>query len=161
MPLYIDKNKKDKKWYKQAKYQLVKQKGTDKKFQAKFYSTWDDVDDKKLNREMAAREIDFSTTMHHPNIEAVSEVITSKKFSSVADSMIKSNADPPILITEFNEGGDLRTLIDWMQANNQTFAESTLLEMMYQTLSALQYAHSLGIVHREIMPSNLHLTNDF
>lgn len=157
MPLY--KEKVDEKWYKQATYQLVKQKGTDKKFQAKFFSTWDD--EHKSNRDFAAREIDFSTTMHNPNIEAVSEVITSKKFSSVEESMSKSNADPPILITEFNEGGDLRTLIDWMQANNQTFAESTLLEMMYQTLSALQYAHSLGIVHREIMPENLHLTNDF
>ena len=74
---------------------------------------------------------------------------------------MEKNADPPILITEFNEGGDLRTLINWMEDNNQTFAESTLLEMMYQTLSALQYAHSLGIAHREVMPENLHITNDF
>lgn len=157
MPLY--KKKKNEYWYKQCKYKLVKQKGTDKLFQAKFYSTWDD--DHKLNREMAAREIDFATTIHNPNIDAFSEVITSKKFASVEKSMSKPNDDPPILITEFDEGGDLRNLIDWMQANNQTFAESTLLEMMYQTLSAVQYIHSLGIVHREIMPSNLHLTNDF
>ncbi len=60
-------------------------------------------------------------------------------------------ADPPYFIMELVEGRSLRQLLQ--QRNSLSLQES--VEIGLQVLSALQFAHEGGVVHRDIKPGNI------
>ena len=60
----------------------------------------------------------------------------------------------PYMVMEFLEGMDLGQLL----SDRGKLAQAWACELMMQTAEALAEAHSLGIVHRDIKPTNLFVT---
>lgn len=59
------------------------------------------------------------------------------------------------LVMPYIRGGTLRQRIDEMTRSGRHFDLSTVCNYIDQIADALSYAHSLGIVHRDIKPGNL------
>ncbi len=64
---------------------------------------------------------------------------------------LDASADPPYFIMEFIEGRSLRQLL---QKRGSLSLHETI-EVSSQILSALQFAHERGVVHRDIKPGNI------
>ena len=56
----------------------------------------------------------------------------------------------PFLVCDFVDGGSLR---DLARARRLTFREAAAL--VAEVAEALDYAHELGVVHRDVKPSNI------
>lgn len=63
------------------------------------------------------------------------------------------------LIMEYADGGDVDQRIKTAVRSRRSFPEQTVLRWTGQTCSALAYIHSLGILHRDVKPTNLFLTS--
>jgi serine/threonine protein kinase len=90
------------------------------------------------DRQRFFREARAAAQLRHPNIVTVHEVAS-------LDGL-------PALVAEFVAGVSLR---DYLQAKKFTFREAAAL--IAQLADALDYAHSLGIVHRDVKPANVML----
>jgi serine/threonine protein kinase len=95
------------------------------------------------DRQRFFREARAAAQLRHPNIVTVHEV-------AVLDSL-------PAIVSELVEGVSLR---DYLQVKKFKFHETA--ELVAQLADALEYAHSIGIVHRDVKPGNvlLQTTND-
>ena len=82
------------------------------------------------------REAKSASALNHPNIITIHEIGESKGTHFIA--------------TEFIEG---KTLNEYKQANPLNYKSA--LEIAIQVASALDEAHSAGIVHRDIKPDNV------
>lgn len=60
------------------------------------------------------------------------------------------------LVTEYLEGGSLRALLD----RGARLSPSQALQVGLAAARALEFAHSRGVVHRDVRPSNLIFTDD-
>ena len=90
------------------------------------------------DRQRFFREARAAAQLRHPHIATVHEVAS-------LDGL-------PALVAEFVEGVSLR---DYLQAKKFTFREAASL--IAQLADALDYAHSLGIIHRDVKPGNVML----
>jgi serine/threonine protein kinase len=88
------------------------------------------------DRQRFFREARAAAQLRHPNIVTVHEVAS-------LDGL-------PALVAEFVEGVSLR---DYLQAKKFTFREAA--DLVARIADALDYAHSLGIVHRDVKPGNV------
>ena len=61
---------------------------------------------------------------------------------------------------EFCHGGSLSKKIQEMKQSGQHFAESELRKIVVQMLKGLQYIHNKQLVHLDIKPDNILITND-
>ncbi len=62
----------------------------------------------------------------------------------------------PFIVMEYVDGTDLKTLIQ----QKGKMSETKVRQIAIQLLSALDYAHRKGIIHRDIKPHNILLTGD-
>jgi serine/threonine protein kinase len=92
-------------------------------------------------RERFQREARAAAQLRHPNIVTVHEVATLN--------------DLPALVCDFVQGVPLR---DLMQVRRPTFRESTAL--VAELAEALEYAHRMGVIHRDVKPGNVLLERD-
>jgi hypothetical protein len=104
---------------------------------------------KILRRELAAspqmvarflREALAVNMIKHPNIVDIYE------FGELPDGR-------PFYVMELLEGTDLRTLLN----ERGRFSPAEVLEILDPVCSALEAAHSQGIVHRDLKASNIHI----
>lgn len=104
---------------------------------------------KILRRELAAspqmvarflREALAVNMIKHPNIVDIYE------FGELPDGR-------PFYVMELLEGTDLRTLL----SERGRFSPAEVLEILEPVCSALESAHSQGIVHRDLKASNIHI----
>jgi tRNA A-37 threonylcarbamoyl transferase component Bud32 len=95
----------------------------------------------KQEQDRFLREARSAAQLRHPCIVPVHEV---------------SNADGrPFIVSEFVDG---ITLADQLTARRRpTFRESA--ELIAQIADALHYAHSQGVIHRDVKPANIMLEN--
>jgi WD40 repeat protein/serine/threonine protein kinase len=82
------------------------------------------------------REARAAAQLRHPGIVSVHEVI-------MLDGM-------PVIVSDFIHGVSLRRLL---AERRLTFEEAA--ELIAQVAEALDYAHSMGLVHRDIKPGNI------
>ncbi|HMF14318.1 MAG TPA: serine/threonine-protein kinase, partial [Gemmataceae bacterium] len=87
------------------------------------------------------REARAAAQLRHPNIVTVYEV-------AALDGL-------PAIVSELVEGVSLR---EFLQARRLSFPETA--NLVAQLADALDYAHSLGIVHRDVKPGNVMLAVD-
>ncbi|MCH3966696.1 MAG: protein kinase [Bacilli bacterium] len=88
------------------------------------------------------REARAAASLNHQNIVKVLNVGTYK--------------GKPYMVNEFVNGQTLRQVLD--VRGKFSFLES--LDIMYQLCSAVMYAHQHGVIHRDIKPQNIFLTQD-
>src|SRR5579864_2500711 len=97
------------------------------------------ADDTQVQR--FKREIEVQARLNHPNIAAVHNAFRLK--------------DRMVLVLEFVEGQTLENLLKHGRPKLETG-----IEYIRQTLSALDYAHHNGVIHRDVSPANLMITEN-
>lgn len=83
-----------------------------------------------------------AASLSHPNIVGIYDV--------------GSDRDVHYIVMEYIEGKTLKELI----AEEGPFSSKKVLELGIQIVSALKHAHSKKIIHRDIKPQNILITND-
>ena len=96
------------------------------------------------------REAQASASLNHPNIVAVYD--TGEEPVRGSDGKVIS---VPYIVMEYVEGHTVKELLG--DATPVPIPEA--VEITSGVLNALQYAHSAGLVHRDIKPGNVMLTN--
>src|SRR5437588_90699 len=89
------------------------------------------------------REAQSAGTLQHPNIVIIYELGT------------HDNGNP-YMAMEFIDGDSLESVV----SGRKRMSLVEKCEVMIKVLNGLQYAHSHGIVHRDIKPGNIMLLND-
>lgn len=89
-------------------------------------------------RNRVKRELETLSSLQHPHII----------------SLVSTFSDGPLagMVFERAQGTDLRT---WLLEQSSPPALATVLDLMEPLCSALEHAHGLGIVHRDIKPGNV------
>ncbi len=111
----------------------------DRKVALKFLPSEFAEDSDRMSR--FVREAKSASALNHPNIITIYEIAESEETHFIA--------------TEFING---KTLNEY--AKDSPFNYSSALEIAIQVVSALDVAHSSGIVHRDIKPDNVMIRTD-
>ncbi|MGB3565486.1 MAG: protein kinase [Thermoanaerobaculia bacterium] len=95
-------------------------------------------------RALSVREASAAGILSHPNIVTIHDVV-----DTAGDS-------PPFIAMEYVRGTNLQELLKPCKPLPVDFVSSVLS----QVSSALDYAHSKGVVHRDVKPANILITDD-
>jgi serine/threonine protein kinase len=95
-------------------------------------------------RALSVREASAAGILSHPNIVTIHDVV-----DTAGDS-------PPFIAMEYVRGTNLQELLKPRKPLPLDFVRSVLS----QVSSALDYAHSKGVVHRDVKPANILITDD-
>lgn len=88
------------------------------------------------------REALASTELVHPNIVSIYDV--------------GQEVDNPYIVMEYVKGTDLKQYIN----ENYPIPYKKALDIMGQILSAVEYAHQNGLIHRDLKPQNILIDDD-
>lgn len=96
------------------------------------------------------REAQAAASLNHPNIVAVYD--TGEEEVTTPDG---SSVSVPYIVMEYVEGHTVRDLL----AGGTPVPIDEAVEIISGVLAALEYSHTQGLVHRDIKPGNIMLTN--
>eukprot|EP00928_Gymnodinium_smaydae_P026373 TRINITY_DN20741_c0_g1_i5.p2 TRINITY_DN20741_c0_g1~~TRINITY_DN20741_c0_g1_i5.p2 ORF type:complete len:1279 (-),score=204.21 TRINITY_DN20741_c0_g1_i5:4324-8160(-) len=100
------------------------------------------ISKRRLNDESQARhEVAMLRRLDHPHV--------CKVFESFEDPTMFH------LVLEYIEGEDLFDFLRSHWANRVPLMVSTVVEIVHQSLQALYYCHSQGVLHRDVKPENI------
>jgi len=97
----------------------------------------------KQTRLQFLREAQVLATLDHPNLPRVTDYFT--------------RDDIECLVMDYVEG---QSLIEVIQKNGKGLDDTQVLDWADQLLSALDYIHRHGVIHRDVKPANIRLTPD-
>ncbi|HLX58020.1 MAG TPA: protein kinase [Ktedonobacteraceae bacterium] len=104
-----------------------------------------DADDRRVYFERFRREADTVARLEHKNILPIFEY----------DEAVVEGERLAYLVMPYIRGGTLRERIDEMKRAGKQFDLNTISNYIGQVADALSYAHSLGVIHRDVKPANL------
>ncbi|HKF35384.1 MAG TPA: serine/threonine-protein kinase [Ktedonobacteraceae bacterium] len=104
-----------------------------------------DAEQQRTFFERFRREADTLAKLEHKNILPIYEY----------DEALVDGQRLAYLVMPFIRGGTLRERIDEMKRAGQQFDLNTVDSYISQVADALSYAHSFGVIHRDIKPGNL------
>jgi len=104
-----------------------------------------EVEQKEVFLERFRREADTIAKLEHKNILPIYEY----------DEAVVEQERLAYLVMPFIRGGTLRERIDEMNRSGSHLELKLVASHISQVADALNYAHSLGVVHRDIKPGNL------
>lgn len=113
-------------------------------------NTGGSADQQRIFLERFRREADTAAKLEHKNILPIYEY---------AEARVNGQ-HLAYLVMPYIRGGSLRQHIDDMVHEGTPFDLSTVTSYIGQTAEALSYAHSLGVVHRDVKPGNLLFHSD-
>jgi serine/threonine-protein kinase len=122
-----------------------------------------EAQDSKLHRRVAIKTIIKSAMVDEAQAADYSE-----RFMREAQSVARLNHPNIVTVYDFGEEGDIAYFVmEFIQGHELKefldsgvqFALEKSLGYMIELLSALDYAHSQGIVHRDIKPANIMIDN--
>ncbi|MDR2748576.1 MAG: Stk1 family PASTA domain-containing Ser/Thr kinase, partial [Bifidobacteriaceae bacterium] len=96
------------------------------------------------------REAEAAASLNHPNIVAVYD--TGEEIVQEGENAVKY----PYIVMEYVEGDDLKTVLAARGKLDSAYAA----KIMEGVLSALDYSHKHGVIHRDIKPGNIFISND-
>ena len=108
-----------------------------------------EIENEELREEFQlrfAREARAIARLQHPNIVGVYQF----------DQLWDLN----FMAMQFIEGEDLRYILEDLHERNGLLSSDEILTIMRDIASALDYAHSQGVIHRDVKPSNIMVTPD-
>ena len=88
------------------------------------------------------REVKAVARLNHPNVVQVYDFAT--------------EGDLAYIVMEFVQGKELKDFLD----ANERFDLKRIFSVMAELLSALDFAHEAGIIHRDVKPANVMVTAD-
>lgn len=97
------------------------------------------------------REAQAAASLNHPNIVAVYD--TGEEVIAGADGR---GVSVPYIVMEYVEGHTVKDLL----SDGTPVPINEAVEIVSGVLSALEYSHAAGLVHRDIKPGNIMLTTD-
>ena len=97
------------------------------------------------------REAQSAASLNHPNIVAVYD--TGEEATLLPDGR---KVSIPYIVMEYVDG---RPLKDLLSDDAGPFPIAEVVDIVAGVLSALEYSHSAGLVHRDIKPGNVMLTS--
>lgn len=109
-----------------------------------------DPEQQRIFLERFRREADTAAKLEHKNILPLYEY----------EEAIVQNQRLAYLVMPYVRGGTLRQRMDEMKRDGRQFDLQTVSNYISQVADALSYAHSLGVVHRDIKPGNLLFHSD-
>src|SRR5215471_12280821 len=104
-----------------------------------------DLEEQRIFLERFRREADTVAKLEHNNILPIFEY----------EEAIVDGHRLAYLVMPYIRGGTLRERIDEYKREGRQFDLSTISNFVHQIADALNYAHSLGVIHRDIKPGNL------
>jgi len=112
--------------------------------------TGTDPDQQRIFLERFRREADTAAQLEHKNVLPVYEY---------AEATVKAQR-LAYLVMPYIRGGTLRQRIDETVRAGKIFDLATVSGFIGQVADALDYAHGLGVIHRDIKPGNLLFHSD-
>jgi tRNA A-37 threonylcarbamoyl transferase component Bud32 len=104
-----------------------------------------DPEEQRIFLERFRREADTVAKLEHNNILPIYEY----------EEALVDGQRLAYLVMPYLRGGTLRERIDEYKRQGRQFDLSTIGSYISQIADALSYAHSLGVIHRDIKPGNL------
>eukprot|EP00756_Hemistasia_phaeocysticola_P001274 Hpha_TRINITY_DN10898_c0_g1::TRINITY_DN10898_c0_g1_i1::g.23423::m.23423 len=96
--------------------------------------------------ESSANEVYVLTVLSHPNIVRYHDhFVDTESFLNI--------------ITEYCSCGDLQQEIERRRGSSHPFSEKELVYLLFQLLIAIRYIHSMEVMHRDLKPGNIFLTD--
>ncbi|XP_056617306.1 uncharacterized protein LOC130432091 isoform X1 [Triplophysa dalaica] len=107
-------------------------------------------------KEMNSRDVEELDT-----VKKEVEILKTLNFGYVVTYVdsFEDEAGHIYIVMEFCEGGDLSNIME-TQKNECFFEEKQILDWLVQICLALQYLHKRKVLHRDIKPQNVFLTED-
>lgn len=98
-------------------------------------------------RQRFTREIRAVGKLSHPNIVGIFDTDEARDANGAIE---------PYFVMEYVDGQDLQEYL----AAGSRFPLTKIIDIACQILDAFEYTHKLGIVHRDVKPANIFLTED-
>lgn len=128
-----------------ASAQLVRDQDTEELFIAKCISL---AALSQRDAQLAHQEVFLLQELLHPLIV------------SYHDSFVIDGTNILVILMEYCEGGDLRKLITSKSESGSHFSEEEVMTYFVQIVQALEYIHSVKVLHRDLKTSNIFLKTE-